>query len=140
RAEALEAQLRQAQKIEAVGQLAAGVAHDFNNLLMVITGRSHILLYRLGPDHALRKHVELIQSTAERAGALTRQLLAFSRRQVLQPEVIDLNQVTTGMVPMLRRLIGEQIDLVTAPSPGLGRAKADPAQMEQVILNLVVNA
>jgi two-component system, cell cycle sensor histidine kinase and response regulator CckA len=140
RAEALEAQLRQAQKIEAVGQLAAGVAHDFNNLLMVITGRSHILLYRLGPDHALRNHVELIRSTAERAGALTRQLLAFSRRQVLQPEVIDLNQVTTGMVPMLRRLIGEQIDLVTAPSPGLGRAKADPAQMEQVILNLVVNA
>jgi len=140
RAEALEGQLRQSQKIEAVGQLAAGVAHDFNNLLMVITGRSYILLHHLGSDHPLRNHVELIQSTADRAGALTRQLLVFSRRQALQPKVLDLNTVVTGMAAMLRRLIGEQIELVTKPPPRPGRAKADPAQMEQVVLNLVVNA
>ena len=140
RAEALEAQLRQAQKIEAVGQLAAGVAHDFNNLLMVITGRSHILLHHLGSNHPLRNHVELIQSTADRAGALTRQLLVFSRREALQPKVLDLSTVVTGMVAMLRRLIGEQIELVTEPISRPGRAKADPAQMEQVVLNLVVNA
>jgi PAS domain S-box-containing protein len=140
RAEALEAQLRQAQKIEAVGQLAAGVAHDFNNLLMVISGRSHILLHRLGADHPQRRHVELIQSTAERAGSLTQQLLAFSRRQVLQPKVIDLNAVVTGLVPMLRRLIGEQIELVMLAAPTVGRTKADPGQIEQVALNLVVNA
>ncbi|HSE95743.1 MAG TPA: PAS domain S-box protein [Methylomirabilota bacterium] len=140
RAEELEAQLRQSQKIEAVGQLAAGVAHDFNNLLMVITGRSHILIHHLGADHPLRRHVDLIQTTALRAGALTQQLLAFSRKQVLAPRILDVNQVVEGMVPMLRRLIGEQIDLITVPAAGLGRVKADAGQLEQVILNLAVNA
>jgi PAS domain S-box-containing protein len=140
RVESLEAQLRQAQRIEAVGQLAAGVAHDFNNLLMVITGRSHILLHRLPPQDLLRRHVELIQTTAERAGHLTRQLLAFSRRQALEPQVLDLNEIVAGMAPMLRRLIGEQIDLVTVLPPVAGRVNADRAQLEQVVLNLVVNA
>ena len=140
RAEELESQLRQAQKIEAVGQLAAGVAHDFNNLLMVITGRSHILAHHLGMTHPLRRHVDLIQTTALRAGALTQQLLAFSRKQVLAPRVLDLNAVVGGMVPMLRRLIGEQIDLTTLPAEGLGHVKADAGQLEQVILNLAVNA
>jgi PAS domain S-box-containing protein len=140
RAEELEAQLRQSQKIEAVGQLAAGVAHDFNNLLMVITGRSHILIHHLGADHPLRRHVDLIQTTALRAGALTQQLLAFSRKEVLAPRVLDVNDVLEGMAPMLRRLIGEQIDLVTVPAAGLGRVKADTGQLEQVILNLAVNA
>jgi hypothetical protein len=140
RAESLEAQLRQAQKVEAVGRLAAGVAHDFNNLLTVMAGRSHILLHRLPAGDALRRHVELIQSTADRAGRLTRQLLAFSRPQTIEPRVLDLNAVVSGMVPMLRRLIGEPIDLVTLLTPGLGGVTADPAQIEQVILNLVVNA
>ncbi len=137
---ALEHQLRQAQKMEAVGRLAGGVAHDFNNLLMVIRGHTELLLERLrGNDWHSRK-VEQIYKAAERATGLTRQLLAFSRMQVLQPKVIDLNTVVMEMGKMLPRLIGEHIELAVLSDPDLGRVKADPGQMEQVILNLVVNA
>ena len=133
-------QLTQAQKMEAIGQLAGGVAHDFNNLLTVIGGRSSLLLQKLGPDDPSRKHVELIERTSQRAAGLTRQLLAFSRKQVLQPKTIDLNALTAGVMPMLRRLIGEHIEIVLMPGPDLGYVMADPGQVEQVIMNLVVNA
>ena len=136
----LESDLRQVQKLDGIGQLAGGVAHDFNNLLTVIAGRSHLALKDLPPGHAVRRHVELIQTTTERAAALTRQLLAFSRKQVLEPKVLDVNAVVTGLAPMLRRLIGEDIELNEAPAGGLGAVKADPSQLEQVIMNLVVNA
>jgi PAS domain S-box-containing protein len=137
---ALEAQLRQAQKMEAVGRLAGGVAHDFNNLLTVITGRSQLLLLKLRPDHPLRRDVELIEETAHRAAALTSQLLAFSRKQVLQPRVLDVNEVVRGMETMLGRLIGEDIVLTTTLDRAAGYVRADPAQLEQMIANLVVNA
>ena len=133
-------QLTQAQKMEAVGQLAGGIAHDFNNLLTVITGRSELALARLPPGDALRREIELISTTAERAADLTRQLLAFSRKQMIQLRVVDLNAVVGGMASMLTRLIGETIELVTVPGPALGRVKADPGQIEQVIMNLAVNA
>ena len=132
-------QLVQAQKMEAIGQLAGGVAHDFNNLLTVISGRSLLTLSALPAGDPHRRNLELIQTTAERAAALTRQLLAFSRKQVLQPKVLDLNTVVSGLMPMLRRLIGEHIELVAVAAPDLGRVKADPSQLEQVILNLAVN-
>ena len=137
---ALEQQLRQAQKMEAIGRLAGGIAHDFNNLLMVISGYSEFLLDRLGPDQALRGPAKEISSAAERATSLTRQLLAFSRKQMLTPKVIDLNAVVTENLKMLTRLIGEDIDLVMIPGAELGPVKADPGQIEQVILNLAVNA
>jgi PAS domain S-box-containing protein len=137
---ALEQQLRQAQKMEAIGRLAGGIAHDFNNLLMVISGYSEFLLDRLGPDQALRGPAKEISSAAERATSLTRQLLAFSRKQMLTPKVIDLNAVVTENLKMLTRLIGEDIDLVMIPGVELGPVKADPGQIEQVILNLAVNA
>jgi signal transduction histidine kinase len=133
-------QLAQAQKMEAVGLLAGGVAHDFNNLLMVITGRSELLLLRLGPEDAVRQDLELIKSTGQRAADLTRQLLAFSRKQVLQPKVLNLNGIVQGLAPMLERLIGEDIELHAALDPALGSVKADPGQIEQVIMNLAVNA
>ena len=136
----LESELRQAQKLEAIGQLAGGVAHDFNNLLTVITGRSHLALGLLPADHAIRRHIDLIQTTAERAAALTRQLLAFSRKQVLESKVLDVNAVVSGLAPMLRRLIGEDLDFAVVPAPDLWRVKADPSQLEQVIVNLAVNA
>jgi CheY-like chemotaxis protein len=116
------------------------VAHDFNNLLTVIGGRSSLLLQKLGPDDPGRKHVELIERTSQRAAGLTRQLLAFSRKQVLQPKTIDLNALAAGVMPMLRRLIGEHIEIVMVPGPDLGTVMADPGQVEQVIMNLVVNA
>jgi PAS domain S-box-containing protein len=137
---ALEAQLRQAQKMEAVGRLAGGVAHDFNNLLTVITGRSQLLLLKLPPESPLRRDVELVEETAHRASALTRQLLAFSRKQMVQPRVVDLNDVVRGMEAMLGRLIGEDITLSTRLDPAAGCVRADPAQLEQMIVNLVVNA
>ena len=137
---ALEQQLRQAQKMEAIGRLAGGIAHDFNNLLMVISGYSEFLLERIGPDPALRAPAQEIANAAERATGLTRQLLAFSRKQMLAPKVLDLNGVVTENLKMLTRLIGEDIDLVMVPGAELGAVKADPGQIEQVIMNLAVNA
>jgi PAS domain S-box-containing protein len=135
-----EAQLRQSQKMEAVGRLAGGVAHDFNNLLTVITGRTELLLARLPVDDPRRRDLELVKKASARAAALTHQLLAFSRKQMLQPRVLDLNGVVAGMAQMLEPLIGENIDLITMLDPGLGRVKADPGQIEQIIVNLAVNA
>jgi PAS domain S-box-containing protein len=137
---ALEAQLRHAQKMEAVGRLAGGVAHDFNNLLTVITGRSQLLLLKLPPESPLRRDVELVEETAHRASTLTRQLLAFSRKQLVQPRVVDLNEVVRGMETMLSRLIGEDIALATHLDPEAGCVRADPAQIEQMVVNLAVNA
>ncbi|MGH9603461.1 MAG: PAS domain S-box protein [Terriglobales bacterium] len=136
----LEAQFRQSQKMEAVGRLAGGVAHDFNNLLTVITGYADIILQQLASDDPLRREMGQINKAAERAALLTRQLLAFSRQQMLEPRVLQINDVVTGIAPMLRRLLGEDIRLITRLHPGLGRIKADPGQMEQVIMNLAVNA
>jgi PAS domain S-box-containing protein len=136
-----EEQLQQAQKMEAIGRLAGGIAHDFNNLLTIITGYSQLLLSRLGGgDDAVRGDVEEIKNAAVRAAALTQQLLAFSRSQVLMPKVLSLNTIVDTVDAMLQRLIGEDIHLVTALEPTLGHVKADPGQMEQVIMNLVVNA
>ncbi|MEQ1562565.1 MAG: PAS domain S-box protein [Nitrospiraceae bacterium] len=136
-----EAQLRQAQKMEAVGRLAGGVAHDFNNLLTVIRGYSELLLGRLGPTDAMRKDMEEIKKAADRASGLTRQLLAFSRRQFIAAKVLDLNALVANMDGMLRRLIGEDIvELCTELDSSAGAIKADPGQVEQVIMNLVVNA
>ena len=136
----LEGQFRQAQKMEAVGQLAGGVAHDFNNLLGVITGYSELLSRRLEPEHAGHKALEQIRKAADRAAALTRQLLAFSRKQVLEPKVLDLNAVLAGVDKMLRRLIGEDVQIQTRFAEDLWQVKADPGQVEQVIVNLAVNA
>ena len=137
---ALEQQLRQSQKMEAVGRLAGGIAHDFNNLLMVISGSSEFLLERLGPDPALRGPAQEIASAAGRASSLTRQLLAFSRKQMLAPSILDLNGVVTENLRMLTRMIGEDIDLVMVPGATLGAVRADSGQIEQVIMNLAVNA
>ena len=136
----LEEQFRQSQKMEAVGQLAGGIAHDFNNLLTAILGNTQLLLRDLPPGDAKRGDVEEIRKASERAASLTRQLLAYSRRQMLQPEVLNLNGVVAEMDKMLRRLIGEHIALVTVLAPDLGHVRADPNQLEQVIVNLAVNA
>jgi PAS domain S-box-containing protein len=136
----LELQLRQAQKMEAIGRLAGGIAHDFNNLLMVISGYSEFLLERLGADQRLRGPAQEISNATQRATSLTRQLLAFSRKQMLTPKVLDLNEVVTENLKMLTRMIGEDIDLVMVPGPGLGAVRADPGQIDQVIMNLAVNA
>ena len=136
----LEATLRQAQKMDAVGQLAGGVAHDFNNLLTVIVGFSELLLASGSVDGAIRRDLLEILKAAQSAAALTKQLLAFSRRQALEPRILDLNEVVAGMEDMLRRLLGERVTFVTELSSDLGRVNADKAQIEQVVLNLAVNA
>ncbi len=136
----LEEQLRQAQKMEAIGRLAGGVAHDFNNILTVIKGYTGLLLENLEAHDPLSNDIEQIQKSAERATALIRQLLAFSRKQMLQPAVLNFNTIMANMDKMLRRLIGEDINLTTFLDPALGRVKADPGQMEQMIMNLVINA
>ena len=136
----LEEQLRQAQKMEAIGRLTGGVAHDFNNLLTAIIGYGELLVMKLGPDHGLYKHAEEICNSADRAAALTRQLLAFSRKQVLAPRVLDLNSVIHTVERILQRLIGADIKFKTILHPDLGRVKADSSQIEQVILNLALNA
>ncbi|TAM81070.1 MAG: PAS domain-containing sensor histidine kinase [Acidobacteria bacterium] len=136
----LEEQLRQSQKMEAVGRLAGGIAHDFNNLLTIITGYSELLLDSAPIEEEQRSKIEEIKKAGERAALLTRQLLAFSRKQVLAPRVLDLNVVIENLRKMIERLIGEDIEFVTIPYAALGRAKADPGQVEQIIMNLVVNA
>jgi len=136
----LEDHVRQAQRMEAVGQLAGGIAHDFNNLLTVITSYSAMLLAEQSTAPEVRADLEEIKSAADRAAALTRQLLAFSRRQLLQPRVLDVNELTLNLEKMLRRLLREDIELVTALDPALGLVHADPGQLEQVIVNLAVNA
>jgi PAS domain S-box-containing protein len=136
----LEDMLRQSQKMEAVGQLAGGVAHDFNNLLGVILGYTGLMLDHMDPEDPNRRAIEEIEKAGDRAALLTRQLLAFSRKQVLQPKVLDLNAVVAGTEKLLQRLIGENIDLRVVLNPQLGRVKADAGQLEQIIMNLVVNA
>jgi PAS domain S-box-containing protein len=136
-----EAQLRQSQKMEAIGRLAGGVAHDFNNLLTVIRGYSELMLSRLSPGEAMRREVEEVKKAADRAAGLTKQLLAFSRRQVVSAKVVDLNEIVQNMDGMLRRLVGEDlIEVWTNLEPNLWPIKADPGQIEQVIMNLTVNA
>jgi two-component system cell cycle sensor histidine kinase/response regulator CckA len=136
----LEGQLRQSQKMEAIGRLAGGVAHDFNNMLMVIKGHTELLLNVMTPGEMVTRKIEQIDRSADRAAALTRQLLAFSRMQVLQPEVINLNGIVDEMSRLLPRLIGEDIELVVRPGENLRTIRADASQMEQVIMNLAVNA
>jgi two-component system cell cycle sensor histidine kinase/response regulator CckA len=136
----LEEQLRQAQKMEAVGRLAGGIAHDFNNLLTVIGGHSELLLHELDAEDTRRGDVLTIQEAGERAGELTRQLLAFSRKQVLEPQVLDLNGLLRDSERLLRRLLTENLELRIVLAPEIGRIRADPVQLRQVVLNLVVNA
>ncbi|HKV42829.1 MAG TPA: PAS domain S-box protein, partial [Blastocatellia bacterium] len=136
----LQEQLRQSQKMEAIGRLAGGVAHDFNNLLTAINGYSDLTLMRLSQGDPLRENVMEVRKAGDRAASLTRQLLAFSRKQLLQPKVLDLNAVIGDMHKMLCRLIGEDIHLVTEPARDLARVKADPGQIEQIIVNLVINS
>ena len=136
----LEEKLRQSQKMEAIGKLAGGIAHDFNNLLTAVRGHAELLLEGNAIDGEVREGLEEIAKAADRAASLTRQLLAFSRRQVLQPRIVDVNRVVIDMEKMLARLIGEHITLLTALDPTIAKIKADPSQIEQVILNLTVNA
>lgn len=135
-----EKQFRQAQKMEAVGRLAGGLAHDFNNLLTVIMGHSQVLLGELPSGNPIRAKIEEMQKAGERAASLIRQLMAFSRKQPLEPKILPLNSVVGNVESMLRRLIGEDIQLVIRPDPFNGHVKADPGQLEQVLMNLVVNA
>jgi PAS domain S-box-containing protein len=136
----LQEQILQAQKVEAVGRLAGGVAHDFNNILTAIGGYAELMIRRLSSSDPLYRHVEQVRKATERASGLTRQLLAFSRKQTLQPRVLDLSNVVAEIEKMLRRLIGEDIELRTIRGAAVGHVKADPAQIEQVILNLALNA
>ena len=136
----LQEQLRQSQKMEAIGRLAGGVAHDFNNLLTVIKGYSQLSLMELHEGDPLKENIGIIQKASERAADLTQQLLAFSRRQIMEVKVLDLNTLLRDMEKMLDRIIGEDIELVTLLTEDLGRTRTDPGQIEQVILNLAVNA
>jgi len=139
-AKQLAAQFLHAQKMEAVGILAGGVAHDFNNILTTIIGNADLALMEVGKDGSLREEIEEIRAAGERAASLTRQLLTFSRKQIIQPEFLDLNELLTDIEKMLDRLIGEDIELLMIPGPALWQVKVDPGQMEQVIMNLVINA
>ena len=136
----LEEQLRQAQKMEAIGKLAGGVAHDFNNLLTAIMGFSELMLVKMEPDNPFREGVHEINRAGKRAAALTQQLLAFSRKQVLKPKIVNLNQVVKSIEKMLERIIGEDIRLRSQQDPHLDKIKADAGQVEQIILNLTINA
>jgi PAS domain S-box-containing protein len=136
----LEDQFRQAQKMEAVGRLAGGVAHDFNNLLMVISGYAEVMLAALEPDHAMREKAVAIQQASDRATTLTRQLLAFSRKQLLELKVVDVNAIVADMERLLRPLIGENVEFITSLTPEAAHTRADAGQLEQVLMNLVVNA
>ena len=136
----MELQLRQAQKMEAIGQLAGGIAHDFNNILTAILGYSDLLTTAVGERSPLLPSIEEIKKSGERAASLTRQLLAFSRRQVLEPKVLDVNALVSNLEKMLHRLIGEDVKLVTVLDPTIGRVRADAGQVEQVIMNLAINA
>jgi two-component system, cell cycle sensor histidine kinase and response regulator CckA len=136
----LEAQFIEAQKMEVVGHLASGVAHDFNNILAVIMGYADLILSELEPDSPLRKYTDEIRHASERAAGLTRQLLVFSRKQTVQPVVLDLNAVMKDLDKMLRRLVDENIELMIVPGKEIGRIKADPGYVGQVLMNLVVNA
>jgi two-component system cell cycle sensor histidine kinase/response regulator CckA len=135
-----EAQLRQSQKLEGIGQLAGGIAHDFNNLLTVINGYGELALQLLPPDHEVRPQIQQIREAGRRAAALTQQILAFSRKQQLNPVVFNMNDTVKKMETLLRRLIGEDITLLTTTEPKLWPVKADEGQIEQVIMNLAVNA
>jgi PAS domain S-box-containing protein len=135
-----EEQLRQAQKMEAVGRLAGGIAHDFNNILTIINGLTELVMTSTSANSPAMKHLHQIARAGDRAAALTRQLLAFSRKQILQPVVLDLNALIVEAVRMLQRLLGEHIDLTTSLDPMLYRVKADPGQIEQILVNLLVNA
>jgi nitrogen-specific signal transduction histidine kinase/ActR/RegA family two-component response regulator len=136
----LEVKLQQAAKMEAVGRLAGGVAHDFNNLLTIINGYGELVLDSLNSDDPMRGHLNEIMKAGDRAASLTRQLLAFSRQQVLAPQVLDLNALVADVEKMLRRLIGEDIELAMVRDSALGQVKADPGQIEQILMNLAVNA
>ena len=136
----LQEQLQQSQKMEAIGRLAGGVAHDFNNHLGIILGYSEMMIEKLGSDHPLNKRAQVIRDTANKAAALTKQLLAFSRRQVFEPRIIDLNAIVSELKKMLQPLIGEDIELVTTLDPTLGKVRVDAAQIDQVLMNLAVNA
>lgn len=136
----LEEQLRQSQKMEAIGRLAGGIAHDFNNLLTAIIGYSQLLLSRLPEGDPMKTELEEIEKAGKRAASLTSQLLSFSRKQVLQPEVLDLRTVISELARMLTRVIGEDINLINIPAPRSACVRADPGQIEQIIMNLVVNA
>jgi nitrogen-specific signal transduction histidine kinase len=136
----LQEQLLQSQKMESIGRLAGGVAHDFNNLLTAIMGYTEMLRQDLPPDHPGQTFVDEVSKAGGRATALTTQLLAFARRQVIEPRVIDLNAVVSDTEKMLRRLVGEDIEIVTASEPDLGAVEADPSQVHQILVNLAVNA
>jgi len=136
----VEAQFRQSQKMEAIGMLAGGIAHDFNNLLTVIIGNAQLALMDVIKDESLRKEIEEIKKAGDRAASLTRQLLAFSRKQIVRPEILDINELLTDIEKMLGHLIGEDIELLTIPDPELWQVEIDPSQIEQVIMNLAVNA
>ncbi len=136
----LEEHLQQSQKMEAVGRLAGGVAHDFNNVITAILGFSDLMLAHVEESHAIHRHLAEIRRSAEFAASLTRQLLAFGRRQTLEPKVLNLNEVVESLQKMLKRLIGEDVHVITVPNLGIGKVKADPGQIEQVIVNLAVNA
>ena len=136
----LESQLRQSSKVEAVGQFAGGVALDFNDLVAVIMSYSAMLVDRLSVRDPIHEDVQEIALAADRAAGLTKQLLAFSRQQVMQPRVININEVIGDLEKMLRRVIGEDVEFLTSLDPGIDTINADPGQLEQVLMNLVVNA